>query len=115
MDVERQELYVANLMDNSILVFRATDSGNAAPIRVLKGPQTGIDHPEGVFFDEKNQEIVVSNWGNHAATVYPRTAVGDTAPIRKIRSAPEGVGSPQLSHLGGMSYDTKRDEILAFQ
>jgi 6-phosphogluconolactonase (cycloisomerase 2 family) len=115
IDMERQELYVANLMEDSILVFDATASGNVAPIRVIKGPKTSIDHPEGVFFDARNQEIVVSNFGNHSATVYPRLANGDVAPIRKIRNAPEGTPSPMLSHLGSMAYDSKRDQILAQQ
>ena len=115
MDVERQELYVANSMDNSVLVFRAGDSGNVEPIRAIKGPRTSIDHPQGVFFDAKNQELVVSNWGNHSATVYSRMADGNAAPIRKIRNAPEGIPSPMISHLGAMAYDSKRDEILAEQ
>ena len=115
MDMDRQELYVANTLDQSVLVFRATDSGNAAPIRVLKGDKTDISYPEGVFFDAKNQEVVVSNWGNHSATVYRRDASGNTPPIRKIRNAPEGTPSPMLSHLGAMTYDSKRDELLVDQ
>jgi DNA-binding beta-propeller fold protein YncE len=113
LDVEHQELYIANSMADSILVFRASDNGNVAPTRVLKGPQTGIKRPHGVFVDEKNQEIVVANFGNHAATVYPRTADGDAPPIRKIRSAPEGSLSPMFGDVGSLAYDTKRDEILA--
>ena len=115
IDVEHREFYVANLMDDSIAVYKATDSGNAAPIRMIKGPKTSIDHPQGVFFDAKNQELFVSNWGNHSATVYSRLANGDVAPIRKIRNAPEGVKSPMITHLGAMSYDTKRDQILMEQ
>ena len=114
-DEEHQELYVANLMDDSVLVFRAGDAGNAEPVRVIKGPKTEIDHPQGVYFDADNQEILVSNWGNHRATIYPRLASGDVAPIRRIRNAPEGTPSPMLSRLGGMAYDSKRDDILAYQ
>jgi hypothetical protein len=106
---------VANTLDDSVLVFRSSDSGNVAPIRVIKGPRTAISRPLGVYFDAKNQEVVVSTWGNQRALIFPRTANGDVAPIRQIRSAPDGVGSPQLSHLGGMSFDTKREEILAYQ
>jgi 6-phosphogluconolactonase (cycloisomerase 2 family) len=115
LDVEHQEIFVSNIMDNSVLVFRATDSGNAAPIRVIKGSNTEIDHPLGMSFDAKNQEIVVSNWGNQRAVVFPRLAQGNVAPLRRIRSAPDGTPSPMLSHLGSTSYDTKRDEILVQQ
>ncbi len=113
LDVQHQELFIANAMDDSILVFRTTDNGNVAPARILKGPKTGLKQPHGVFVDEKNQEIVVANFGNHAATVYPRTADGDTPPIRKIRSAPEGTVAPMFGNVGSLAYDTKRDQILA--
>jgi len=112
LDGERGELFVANDVGDSILVFRAGDNGNVAPIRVLKGPQTGVKNPTGVFVDTKNQELVVSNMGNHSITVYPRIASGDTAPLRIIRSGPLGSSGPMLVKPGGVSYDTKRDEIL---
>ncbi len=57
LDVEHQELFVANAMGDSILIFRAADNGDVAPVRVLKGPRTGIKTPHGVFVDEKNQEM----------------------------------------------------------
>jgi DNA-binding beta-propeller fold protein YncE len=113
--MERRELYVANTMENTVLVFRGTDSGNAAPIRVLKGPKTEIDRPVGVFFDAKNQELFVSNWGNSRAVVFPQGASGDVAPKRRIRTALEGIKSPMLSTLGAMTYDAKRDQIIAEQ
>jgi DNA-binding beta-propeller fold protein YncE len=115
VDMERRELYVANTMENTVLVFRGTDSGNAAPIRVLKGPKTEIDRPVGVFFDAKNQELFVSNWGNSRAVVFPQSASGDVAPKRRIRTALEGIKSPMLSTLGAMTYDAKRDQIIAEQ
>ena len=33
---ERQELFVANDADDSILVFRSTDKGNVAPVRMIR-------------------------------------------------------------------------------
>ncbi len=113
MDTEHGELFVADTMEDAILVFRATDSGNVAPFRVLQGPKTWLKQPQGVFIDEKNDEMVVANYGNHSTTVYPRTAAGDTAPIRTIRSAPEGTPSPMLGGVGAVAYDSKRDELLA--
>src|SRR5205814_1807663 len=70
VDVDHQELYVANPVTHEILVFRASDSGNVAPIRVLKGPHTGIKYPHGVFVDTKNDELVVANFGNHSSSHY---------------------------------------------
>jgi DNA-binding beta-propeller fold protein YncE len=112
MDSERGELYVANDGGKSVLVFSATAEGNAAPIRVLKGPKTKLVYPTFVFLDTKNDELWVADMGSHRASVFQRTASGDTPPIREIRSAPEGTPSPTLANVR-IGYDSKRDQILA--
>ena len=112
LDTRHQELFVADSFDDSILVFRATDSGDVAPIRVLKGSRTGLKNPYGVVVDQKNEELLVANYGNCTATVYPRTAAGDAPPIRTFRGAPEGTLVPIFQHVASMDYDTRRDEIL---
>ena len=112
IDQERGEIYVANDPDHSILVFRTTDEGDVAPTRIIKGPQTGLHNPTGVFVDLKNDEVWASNMGNHSATVYSRTANGDVAPLRTIRSAPLGKQALMIGNPGAIDYDSKRDEIL---
>jgi len=114
LDVEHQEIYVANPVTHEISVFRATDSGNVAPIRSLKGPHTQLSFPHGVFVDTKNDEVVVANFGNHSSTMYRRTASGDAAPIRQIRSAPPDAPAPMFGNIGSTTYDTKRNEFLTF-
>ena len=39
LDPETGDLYVANDMGQSILVFHGTDQGDVAPARVIKGPK----------------------------------------------------------------------------
>ncbi|MCZ6489314.1 MAG: hypothetical protein O7A06_02145 [Acidobacteria bacterium] len=112
VDEEHGELFVANDVGDSILVFRVTDNGNVAPLRVLQGPKTGLKNPTGVSVDTKNQELVVANMGNHTATVYPRTAQGDTAPLRTIRAGPLGKRALAIGNPGAVGYDSKREEIL---
>ena len=112
LDQERGDLYVANDVDNSILVFKADDRGDVAPSRAIKGPKTGLMNPTGIFLDPRNDELWVSNMGNHSATVYRRTASGDAAPLRTIRSAPMGKTAQMIGNPGGVGYDTKREEIL---
>jgi hypothetical protein len=112
LDQERGELYVANDVGDSILVFRATDKGDVAPIRTIKGPKSGIKNPVDVYIDVKNDEMLVANMGNHSATVYPRTANGDVPPLRTIRSAPIGKMALAIGNPGAVGYDTKRDEVL---
>ena len=109
---ERQELFLANDADDSVLVFRTTDRGNAAPIRVIKGPNTGIKHPPGITVDTKRDELYVANMGNASITVFPVTANGDVRPLRTIRTGPADRLSLNIGNPGAVGYDTKRDQIL---
>ena len=88
VDEERGELYVANDIESSILVFNVTDSGDVAPKRVIQGLRTNLANPTGVWVDLKNNEVWAANFMNHSATVYPLGASGDVAPLRVIRSGP---------------------------
>jgi len=112
LNPETGELYVANDVTSSILVFRETDKGDVAPARVIKGNRTGLSYPTGVFVDTKNKELWVSNLGNSSATVYPLTATGDVTPLRTIRSAPLGKVSLKFGKTQALVYDSKRQEIL---
>jgi len=79
---------------------------------LLRGPNTQLKNPTGIFVDTVNDELVISNMGNHRATVYARTAQGNTAPIRTIRSGPEGKTALMIGNPGSVAYDSKREEIL---
>ncbi len=109
---ERQELFVANDADNSILVFSATAEGDAAPIRVIRGPNTGIQHPPGIALDPIVGELYVASMGTPSVTVFPVTANGNVEPLRTIRGAPEGTQSLMIGNPGAVGYDSRRGEIL---
>jgi 6-phosphogluconolactonase (cycloisomerase 2 family) len=109
---ERQELFVANDGDSSILIFDASAEGNAAPLRVIKGPNTGILHPPGIALDQRLDELFVASMGTPSVTVFPVTADGDIEPTRTIRGAPVGTKSLMIGNPGAVGYDTLRGEIL---
>ncbi len=111
-DPEHGELFVANDVGDSILVFRETDNGDVSPVRVLKGSKTEIKNPTGLYVDEIHDELWVSNMGNHRAVVFPRTANGDVPPRRIIRSAPPASPALAIGNPGATAYDSKREEIL---
>ena len=108
----RQELSVANDADASILVFRAGDQGDVAPIRAIKGPTTGIKNPPGIALDVKNGEVSVASMGTHAVLFFPVTADGDVKPLRIIRGGPANQVALNIGNPGAVGYDTKRDQIL---
>jgi hypothetical protein len=112
VDVQHNEIAVANNGDSSIRVFRRTDSGDVAPIRVIKGALTGIAGPMGVAVDVKNDEIWLANYGDHTALAFARTATGNVAPKRVLRNAPAGSPTVGFGNPGAVAYDSKRDELL---
>ena len=112
VDSETGELYVANDVGQSVLVFRSTDKGDVEPARVLKGRRTGLSYPVGLFIDAKNRELWITNLGNSSATVYPLAANGNVPPLRTIRSAPRDKVSLRFGKTQALVYDSKREEIL---
>jgi 6-phosphogluconolactonase (cycloisomerase 2 family) len=112
VDADTGDLYVANDMGNSILVFHGTDQGDVAPYRVIRGAKTHLSYPAGVFVDSKNKEVWASNLGNATATVYPLNASGDVEPLRTIRGADENKQSLRLGKTEAIAYDPIREQIL---
>ena len=112
LDVESGDLFVANDVGGSILVFKETDQGDVAPARVIQGPKTGLNHPIGISIDAKNREVWVANMGNASASAFPLSAEGDVAPLRTIRSAPLGRQSVKFGKPQAVAYDSKRDLYL---
>jgi hypothetical protein len=106
------EIYVANDVGGSVLVFKGTDKGDVAPTRIIKGSKTGLNHPAGISIDSKNKEVWISNMGNSTATCYTLNANGDVAPIRTIRSAPLGRQSVKFGKPQAVAYDSKREMYL---
>ena len=113
VDSRNGELFVANDIGDSVLVFAYGAEGDVAPIRVIKGPATSMDSPSGVYVDTKNNELWVANYGNHTMTVFPPSADGNVAPKRTIRSGPSGTRSLMIGNPGALAYDPTREQILA--
>src|SRR5262249_8373685 len=109
---ERGELFVANDGGDSVLVFRASDQGDVAPIRVIKGAKTELQNPTGVWVDTKNGEVIASSMGNQSAVVFPLLADGNVPPVRLIPSARAGTKALAIGNPGAVGYDSKREELL---
>jgi 6-phosphogluconolactonase (cycloisomerase 2 family) len=114
LNPENGDLYVANDIGNSLLVFSniSTAKGNLAPTRAIKGPKTKLSYPTGVALDLTNREVWVSNMGAASATVYPLMADGDVTPVRIVRSAPDGKKALNFGRTTAIAYDSKREELL---
>ena len=112
IDVQRDEILVANYGDNSIHVFRRTAEGDVRPKRVLKGDRTGIVGPVDVKVDAARNEIWVANYSDHSALVFDRDASGNRPPKRIIRNAPPATPALTFTNAAAAAYDTKRDALI---
>src|SRR2546425_533751 len=84
--------------------------GGVAPIRVIKGRNTGIKNPTGLTLDAQKGEIYVTNMGTPSMSVFPLTANGDVKPLRTIRAGPANHDALMIGNPGAVGYDTKRDQ-----
>jgi len=76
---ERDEIAVSVEGPRQIVIYKRGAQGHDQPLRTIRGVDTGLGDPHGVFFDGRNNEIVVANHGNQNGR---QVAPGD-APARQ--------------------------------
>ncbi len=122
----RDEIAISVEHINSVVIYRREARGGDAPLRVIRGPKTGLADPHGVYFDGIHDEILVANHGNWAPatppsseasarggrfqppsiTIYAGTAESDAEPVRVIQGA-----QTQLNWPMGIHVDSIHNEI----
>ena len=101
VDPVHDEIFVPSMgprRRDRVLVFRRTDNGDVAPIRILEGPDTGLSLGK-VTVDPVNDLLIAS--GGNGLRIFDRTASGNTKPKAVIR----GVGGSE-SRIRGTSLMT---------
>jgi DNA-binding beta-propeller fold protein YncE len=93
----RKEIAVSVEGPREIVVYAQGASGSDAPLRMIRGPRTGLGDPHGVVFDGKNNEIIVANHGNQNGR---ETMPGSVAPARR-----GGGGGAERGPLVGGRFD----------
>lgn len=127
LNAQREEVAVTVEHANTVVVYRREATMGDAPLRVLHGPNTGLEDPHGIIFDQAHNEISVANHGNWAPltraestqgelkggkfelpsiTTYAGEANKDEAPIRKIQGK-----RTQLNWPMGVGLDSVHNEI----
>lgn len=119
----RDEMAVTVEGPNAVVVYRRGAKGMDAPVRNIRGANTGMADPHGVSWDETHKELIVANHGNKSGarpngpslggqfsppsiTVYPEAAAGDVRAVRTIQGA-----RTQLAWPMGLDVDPERNEI----
>ena len=84
----RNELYVTNFSDNSIMVFESPHKigNNYSPSRVVRGNLTQLNGPAGIFVDEKKDKLFVVNFSDNTILVFGNasTLSGNVPPDQRI-------------------------------
>lgn len=88
-------IYVSNSGSTgpSVVVFAPDATGDATPLRVIKGANTGLLSPNGLAFDDAGRLYVASR-GNNSIRVFPPNAEGNATPLRTIAGSSTGLDQP---------------------
>ena len=90
----------------SITIHARGASGNAPPVRVIKGPRTQLNWPSHVSLHEGRGEIFVANDADDSVLVFKITDNGDVAPTRVIKGARTLIKNPT-----GVTVDATNNEL----
>src|SRR5487761_18606 len=134
LNTARHELALTVQQLHMVAIYRQDASKLDAPVRVIRGPRTGMADPHGVYWDAPHHEIVVANDGSHSVitqygaynapvarktpfvsrgrfeapsiTVYSDMAQGNVMPARTIQGS-----RTQLNWPMGVAVDEIHNEI----
>jgi DNA-binding beta-propeller fold protein YncE len=90
----------------SINIYARGAGGNTPPLRVIKGPKTGMNWPSHVAVHEDRGEIFVANDADDSVLVFRESDSGDVAPIRVIHGPKTLLKFPT-----GLAMDAKNNEL----
>lgn len=90
----------------SINIYARDAGGNAAPLRVIKGPRTQLNWPSHVAIHEGRGEIFVANDADDSILMFRTSDRGDVAPARMIKGPRTGNKNPT-----GVAVDARNNEL----
>ena len=90
----------------SITVYDKKARGDVPPLRVIRGPNTQLDWPVGLFVDAPRGELYVANDAGDSILVFSTTASGNAAPIRVLKGP-----RTKLRYPSSVFVDVKNDEL----
>jgi DNA-binding beta-propeller fold protein YncE len=112
----------------ALRVFRRTDTGDVAPLRVISGPDTGMLRPRQIQLDPERDELVIADRGlvqefqydtPGFLAVWNRTDSGNVAPKKLIRGPRSQLTSPRSVYVDPKNGeygagDTNSHSIMVF-
>ena len=80
---DRDEIVVPQFYAQAILTFQGGVNGNVAPVRMIFGPDVGLQNPMRVALETVNNELYVPQ--ERSIYVFPLYASGNVAPLRILK------------------------------
>jgi DNA-binding beta-propeller fold protein YncE len=90
----------------SITVHARTANGDVPPLRVIQGPQTQLNQPDGMTRDPVSGEIVVANTGDDSIVFFAKDAQGNASPTRVLKGPLTKLKGPV-----GVTIDPVKNEL----
>lgn len=131
LDLTREEVAVTSQQYQGITIYARLASGTDRPLRTIRGEETRLADPHGVYLDGVNDEVFAANHGNWtemrsyagdavmlpgeykagrfeepSVRVYQASANGSVAPLRTIQGA-----RTQLAWPMGIDVSRDRNEL----
>src|SRR6267143_593030 len=106
LDVKHDELFITTEHVNRISVYPRTFKQDKEPLRMIQGPHTLLNLPDGLNRDPVSGEIIVANSGDDSVLFFDKDASGDAAPVRVLKGPATKFKGP-----AGVSIDAKRNEL----
>ena len=106
-------IYVTNRCTNAVTIYAKGSRGDAAPIAIIGGPNTGLYAPAGIAVDSSGKIYVAAypftGGGTQVGSVFIYPALGSStgllneAPIATISGSTTGLSQPE-----GIALDSSR-------
>jgi DNA-binding beta-propeller fold protein YncE len=123
-------------VQNTVVFYSRRVKGVEAPVKIIRGRDTGLADPHGIYWDESHNEIGVANHGNFRGVmkntgggcspsfvvedeaeagesrppsirIFAATAKDDAKPLRVMQGSRTGLDWPM-----GVAYDPQHDTIV---
>jgi hypothetical protein len=100
MSRKHDQLAMTVEIQEAVVIYRRDAKNVEAPMRLIRGPETGLADPHGILWDDQHDEITVANHGNYRG-LYKNTGLG---------CVPAGAGEPETGEIRPPSITTYSGE-----
>jgi len=98
------EIAITVELQEAVVIYKRDAKNVEAPMRVIRGPSTGLADPHGILWDDRHNEITVANHGNYRGLV--KDVGGGCVPTGNAEPEAGAVLPPSISTYSG---DAKGD------